>query len=163
MFLSVFAKIRGGVAILNTKFNKSIGIWNLRRLLEIPIWFVANIVSTSLAGESFFSFFWQSPRDDVLVKIRVSITVLGWCQEGHLVSHKILPHLNLWNGKNYWLTELRKWDWIFFWSEVAAHGRTSVRCRPSQTLIQRLYHPENEFVDMRVCSVNVRTLRLRSG
>ena len=114
MFLSVFAKIRGGVAILNTKFNKSIGIWNLRRLLEIPIWFVANIVSTSLAGESFFSFFWQSPRDDVLVKIRVSITVLGWCQEGHLVSHKILPHLNLWNGKNYWLTKLRKWDWIFF-------------------------------------------------
>ena len=45
----------------------------------------------------------------------------------------------------------------------AAHGRASVRYRRSQTIIQRLHHLESKFVDLRVCSVTVVTLRGRSG
>ena len=44
-----------------------------------------------------------------------------------------------------------------------AHGRASVRYRRSQTIIQRLHHLESKFVDLRVCSVTVMTLRGRSG
>ena len=44
-----------------------------------------------------------------------------------------------------------------------AHGRASVRNRRSQTIIQRLQHLQSKFVDLRVCSVTVVTLRGRSG
>ena len=50
-----------------------------------------------------------------------------------------------------------------FQIEDAAHGHTGVRCRPSQTVIQRLHHLESKFVDVRVCSVNVEALRGKSG
>ena len=46
-----------------------------------------------------------------------------------------------------------------FQGENAAHGRTSVRCRPSQ----RLHHLECKFLDLRVCCLNVGILRGRSG
>ena len=42
-------------------------------------------------------------------------------------------------------------------------GRTSVRCRSIQTTIQLLNHLESKSVDFQVCSVNVRTLRGKSG
>lgn len=49
-----------------------------------------------------------------------------------------------------------------FQSDYAAHGRTSVRCRPSQADILQLYQLESEFVDLQACNVNVGTLRGRS-
>ena len=50
-----------------------------------------------------------------------------------------------------------------FQSKDAMHGRTSARCRPSQTVIMQIHHLERMFVDLRVCSVNVGTIRGRSG
>ena len=50
-----------------------------------------------------------------------------------------------------------------FQNEDASHGRTSVRCRAIQNVIQRLHHLEIKFIDLRVCSVNVGTFRDRSG
>ena len=52
---------------------------------------------------------------------------------------------------------------ITFQSEVTVHGRTKVKCRPSQSVIQRLHYLESKFVNLWVCSVNVGTLRGRPG
>ena len=49
------------------------------------------------------------------------------------------------------------------YSEGVAHGRASVGCKPSQTIIKRLHQTDNDFVDFRLCSLNVGTLRGRSG
>ena len=53
-------------------------------------------------------------------------------------------------------------------SEGVAHGRTGVRCKPSQIVIQRLHQQEQdkdkeELMSFRVCSLNVGTLRGRSS
>ena len=56
----------------------------------------------------------------------------------------------------------KKYFWTFQ-SKDTWYGRTSVRCRPSQTIIQQLYHLESKFVDLEVYSVNMGTLRGRSG
>ena len=48
-------------------------------------------------------------------------------------------------------------------SEDAAHGRTSVKCRPRKAIIQQLGLPESKFVNLLVSSVNVGFLRSRSG
>ena len=40
---------------------------------------------------------------------------------------------------------------------------TSVKCRPSWTVIKQLHRLQSKFVDLRVYSVNVKTLRGRSG
>ena len=50
-----------------------------------------------------------------------------------------------------------------FQSEDAVHGRTRLRCRPSQTVNQPLQHLESKFVDLQTCIVNVGTLIGRSG
>ena len=42
----------------------------------------------SRADEVLFSLGWQSSRDDVSIKIPVSITSLGGCQEGHPAKKK---------------------------------------------------------------------------
>ena len=42
-----------------------------------------------------------------------------------------------------------------FQNEDVAHSKTSVRCKPSQTVIQRLHHLDSTFADLRVCSVSV--------
>ena len=44
-------------------------------------------------------------------------------------------------------------------SKYPMHGRSIVTCRPSQTAIQNIYHPESKLVGLQVCSVNVGTLR----
>ena len=49
-------------------------------------------------------------------------------------------------------------------SEGVAHGRTGVRCKPGQIVIKRLYQQDkDETLSMRLASVNVGTLRGRSG
>ena len=50
-----------------------------------------------------------------------------------------------------------------FQDDDAILGRTSVKCRPSQTVIQGLPDLESKFLDLQICSVNVGTLRGRSG
>ena len=50
-----------------------------------------------------------------------------------------------------------------FQSDYAAHGRTSVICRPSHTVTQWTYLLVSKFVDLRVCYVIVRTVRGTSG
>lgn len=47
-------------------------------------------------------------------------------------------------------------------SEEFAH-KTSVRCRPAQTVIKRLLHQENRFVDLGVWSVDLGALSCRLG
>ena len=49
-----------------------------------------------------------------------------------------------------------------FQSEDVMHSGTSVGCRPSQTVIQRLIL-ESKFVNLQVFRANVRTLRGNSG
>ena len=46
-----------------------------------------------------------------------------------------------------------------FDSEDVLRGKTNVRCRPSQTFIQQLHYLESKFVDFRICSVKLETLR----
>ena len=46
-----------------------------------------------------------------------------------------------------------------FQREDTAHYRNSVRCRPSQNIIQPLHHIESKFVNFRICSVNVEIIR----
>ena len=67
-----------------------------------------------------FSLGWQSPRDGVIIKILVSISILAWHQEGEPV--KILPHLT--NQKDssvedslnfYKIVLLDVTDWICGW------------------------------------------------
>ena len=48
-------------------------------------------------------------------------------------------------------------------SEDSANDRPSVRCRSGRAVIQRLHDLGKKFVDLRVCSVNVRTLSVTSG
>ena len=50
-----------------------------------------------------------------------------------------------------------------FQSDYVAHGRTSVRCRPSHAVTQWPYLLESKFVDLRVCYVITRTVRGTSG
>lgn len=50
-----------------------------------------------------------------------------------------------------------------FKSEDVMRGRISIKCRTSQTVIQQLDHQECKFVDLRVCNLNVGTLRGWSG
>ena len=50
-----------------------------------------------------------------------------------------------------------------FQSEDAVHGRTRLRCRPSQTVNQPLQHLESKFVDLQTRIVNLGTLIGRSG
>ena len=97
----------------------------------------------------------------VSINILVPITIVGWYEEGHLVI-TFLPHLNLWNGKSF--DKLNCVNGIgTFQSEDAMHVRSSVGCRRSQTVIERLHLLENKFLDLWVCSVNVGTLRSWSG
>ena len=43
-----------------------------------------------------------------------------------------------------------------FQSKNAVRGSFSVRCRPSQTLLQQVYHQESKVASVRVCNVNVK-------
>ena len=69
---------------------------------------------------------------------------------------------------NIWIYEItKKIDrlksiiWIAaFQSKDAAYGRTSIRCRPSQTIILQLNHFQNKFADLQLCSVNVGMCKL---
>ena len=49
---------------------------------------------------------------------------------------------------------------VTLYSEDVAHGRASVSCKPSQTVIKRLHQTD---IDFRLCSLNVGTLRGRFG
>ena len=39
-----------------------------------------------------------------------------------------------------------------------AHGRTSVRCKLNQPVVQTLHHLESKFIDLQVCSEIAETL-----
>ena len=91
-------------------------------------------VSISWEGESLFSLGWQSPRDGASIKILGPITILGWHQEGHLV-------IKFCHDQIYEVTKNSKeLNCLIgsenFQNEDVMPSRTSVRCSPSQTVIQ---------------------------
>ena len=48
-------------------------------------------------------------------------------------------------------------------SEGIPNGRASVGFKPSQIVIKQLHQTDNDFMDFRLCRLNVGTLRGRSG
>ena len=85
---------------------------------------------------------------------------ISWHQEGHLVIKfcydlicemtKSIEKLNCITGSGT------------FQSEDVMHSSTSLGCRPSHIVIQRLIL-ESKFVNLQVFRANVRTLRSNSG
>ena len=78
------------------------------------------------------------------------------------LNHKNLHPLYLWNDKkDVRQNHVNKIE--TFQSEDVIHSKISVSSRPCQTVIQCLYCQESNLINLIVCSINVWTLKRRSG